>query len=140
KEILVNVIQNARQAMQAREDAALAAAGASTSADVAPMVMGSTRTTAAAGTSGSQLVLRLKAIDDEHVRIEVSDNGVGIPRENLSRIFTHGFTTKKTGHGFGLHASANAATEMGGSLKVESGGPGLGATFLLELPVAMHDA
>ena len=69
------------------------------------------------------------------VRIAVTDNGVGIPAENLNRIFNHGFTTKKTGHGFGLHSAANAAKDMGGSLTVQSDGPGQGATFRLELPI-----
>ena len=50
------------------------------------------------------------------------------------RIFAHGFTTKKDGHGFGLHSGANAAHEMGGSLTAESEGLGRGATFTLELP------
>jgi PAS domain S-box-containing protein len=68
------------------------------------------------------------------VRIVVADNGVGIPAENLNRIFNHGFTTKKNGHGFGLHSGANAAQQMGGSLTAESDGPGQGAAFTLELP------
>jgi signal transduction histidine kinase len=68
------------------------------------------------------------------VRISVIDNGVGIPAENLARIFNHGFTTRKEGHGFGLHGGALAAKEMGGSLRVHSDGPGQGATFTLELP------
>ncbi|MDP3071590.1 MAG: PAS domain-containing protein [Opitutaceae bacterium] len=71
-----------------------------------------------------------------HVRLIVADNGVGIPPENLSRIFAHGFTTRKDGHGFGLHSAACAATEMKGSLTVESAGRGRGATFILELPAA----
>lgn len=69
------------------------------------------------------------------VKVAVSDNGIGIPPENLARIFNHGFTTKKNGHGFGLHSGALAAQEMGGALRVESQGSGLGATFTLELPV-----
>ena len=73
--------------------------------------------------------------ENDRVRIAISDNGVGIPAENLNRIFNHGFTTKQTGHGFGLHSAANAAKEMGGSLTVHSDGPGQGATFTLELPV-----
>ncbi len=68
------------------------------------------------------------------VRIQVTDNGPGIPAEVLSRLFTHGFTTKKTGHGFGLHASCLAAREMGGALNVYSKGPGHGASFTLVLP------
>jgi signal transduction histidine kinase len=70
----------------------------------------------------------------DRVRIAVCDNGVGIPPENLIHIFSHGFTTKKDGHGFGLHSGALAAKEMGGSLAVQSDGPGKGATFTLELP------
>ena len=69
------------------------------------------------------------------IRVAISDNGVGIPRENLSRIFSHGFTTRKGGHGYGLHSGALAAKDIGGSLTVHSEGPGLGATFTLELPL-----
>jgi PAS domain S-box-containing protein len=70
----------------------------------------------------------------DRFRIEVADNGVGISRENLTKIFSHGFTTKEHGHGFGLHSSALASKEIGGSLTVHSNGPGKGATFTLELP------
>ena len=66
--------------------------------------------------------------------ISVSDNGVGIAPENLRKIFVHGFTTRKDGHGFGLHSGALAATELGGSLRVHSDGLGQGATFTLDLP------
>jgi signal transduction histidine kinase len=66
----------------------------------------------------------------------VSDNGVGIASENLTRIFNHGFTTRKDGHGFGLHSGALAAREMGGALWAQSDGPGKGATFTLELPLS----
>ena len=69
------------------------------------------------------------------VRLTVKDNGVGIPAENLTRIFSHGFTTRRDGHGFGLHSGALAAKEMGGKLSGQSDGPGLGATFTLELPM-----
>jgi PAS domain S-box-containing protein len=69
------------------------------------------------------------------VRIVVMDNGVGISAENLIRVFGHGFTTKKEGHGFGLHSGALTAKELGGQLRAESDGPGLGATFTLDLPV-----
>jgi PAS domain S-box-containing protein len=70
------------------------------------------------------------------VQMIVQDNGVGIPAENLTRIFGHGFTTRPNGHGFGLHSAANAAREMKGTLTVQSAGRGQGATFTLELPVA----
>ena len=86
------------------------------------------------------LVVSIQRADPDHVRIEVRDNGIGIPTDNLTRIFQHGFTTKKEGHGFGLHSGANAAKEMGGTLFVESAGPGQGAAFILELPVATTKA
>jgi len=83
---------------------------------------------------GKRLTLRLARPTEEQVRIQVADNGVGIDPALLTKIFQHGFTTRKGGHGFGLHASALVARAMGGSLAVESEGPGLGATFTLELP------
>ena len=72
---------------------------------------------------------------DGQIRISVTDNGVGIAPANLARIFSHGFTTKKDGHGFGLHSSALAASEMGGTLTANSDGPGRGATFTITLPL-----
>jgi signal transduction histidine kinase len=80
-----------------------------------------------------QLTVRVRATDSD-LTITVSDTGVGIPAENLDKIFRHGFTTKPGGHGFGLHASANAARELGGRLHATSEGAGRGATFTLELP------
>ena len=68
------------------------------------------------------------------LRIEVEDNGSGVAEENLAKIFSHGFTTKDDGHGFGLHSCANTINEMGGQLSVISAGPGLGATFTIEMP------
>jgi PAS domain S-box-containing protein len=79
--------------------------------------------------------VRVAQTCNRRVSVEVQDNGVGIPQENLVRIFQHGFTTKKNGHGFGLHSGALAARQMGGSLTVNSEGPGQGATFKLELPI-----
>lgn len=103
-EILVNLIQNARQVL---EDA---------------------------NVEDKRITLRVRDHDATSVRIEVSDNGPGIARENLAKIFNHGFTTRKEGHGFGLHISANAATEMKSRLWAESDGLGQGATFILSIP------
>jgi len=89
---------------------------------------------AGSGRPDKQIGLRV-APSGGGVQIAVLDNGVGIPPENLGRIFQHGFTTRKGGHGFGLHNGALTARELGGSLTVQSGGPGQGAVFTLELPL-----
>ena len=85
------------------------------------------------GSNDKRLTVRANH-NDGRIRIAIVDNGVGIPAENLLRIFNHGFTTRKTGHGFGLHSGALAARELGGSLDVQSDGPGKGAAFTLEFP------
>jgi signal transduction histidine kinase len=79
-----------------------------------------------------QLRVRAQLRAGRTVVIEVADNGEGIPAENLTRIFSYGFTTHDGGHGFGLHSSALAAKEMGGALTVHSDGAGRGARFILE--------
>jgi signal transduction histidine kinase len=81
------------------------------------------------------VIVRLKAAEGNRVRIVIADTGIGIAEENLTRIFSHGFTTRKNGHGFGLHSGALSAKEIGGSLSAHSDGPGKGATFTLELPM-----
>lgn len=90
-----------------------------------------------------RITLRLGVIEREgrpNIQFQVIDIGQGIPTENLTRIFTHGFTTRTDGHGFGLHSSANAAREMGGSLTAASEGADRGATFTLELPTDTQGA
>lgn len=108
-EILVNLIQNAHQALDG------------------------------SGQAEKKLTLRVLQTADNTARIEVEDNGVGISEENLVRVFNHGFTTKQNGHGFGLHVSANAATEMNASLQVRSPGPGKGTTFFLDIPIRRQE-
>ncbi|HEY5043266.1 MAG TPA: PAS domain S-box protein [Verrucomicrobiae bacterium] len=84
----------------------------------------------------ADMQLTVRAANSEgRIKISVSDNGIGIAPENLTRIFNHGFTTRKDGHGFGLHSGALATKEMGGSLTAHSDGVGKGATFTLELPL-----
>jgi two-component system, NtrC family, sensor kinase len=79
------------------------------------------------------MVIRVGAAGPDRVQISIRDNGIGIPADHLTKVFNHGFTTKQDGHGFGLHSGANAAKEMGGSLRAHSDGPGRGAEFTLEL-------
>lgn len=83
-----------------------------------------------------QITLSVAPKGSDRVLIIVADNGIGIDPQNLTRIFQHGFTTKKEGHGFGLHSGANAAREMSGTLTAESEGLGKGSRFVLELPIA----
>ncbi len=82
-----------------------------------------------------EIQIVVQRIADKSVRIDVIDSGVGIATENLPRIFQHGFTTRKDGHGFGLHGAALATREMGGQLTAASAGLGRGATFSLTLPL-----
>ena len=84
------------------------------------------------------LTIRIKKTETT-VCIVIQDNGTGIPEENLTRIFSHGFTTRKGGHGFGLHSAALAAQQMKGRLEAASEGVGKGATFTLELPLALTE-
>jgi len=86
--------------------------------------------------NGDRTILyRIYRQSPQSVSIEVKDTGIGIAKQNLSNIFSYGFTTKEHGHGFGLHSSANAAKAMGGKLKVASEGIDKGATFILEIPI-----
>ena len=87
-----------------------------------------------------RLAIRIHRRDPDRLRIEVADNGIGIARENLNRIFEFGFTTQSEGHGFSLHASANLARQLGGDLSCHSAGPGCGAAFILELPLNAPEA
>lgn len=82
-----------------------------------------------------EIVATLVASD--RLRIEVRDDGIGIDAEAMPQLFRHGFTRRAGGHGFGLHSSANAAKELGGSLCAQSRGPGHGATFVLEIPTQL---
>jgi Na+/proline symporter/signal transduction histidine kinase len=83
---------------------------------------------------GQRISVRLERPRSDRLIIAVTDTGMGIAPEDRERLFQHGFTTRKEGHGFGLHAAITAAREMGGSLTADSAGRGQGATFTLEIP------
>jgi signal transduction histidine kinase len=82
----------------------------------------------------------MSADSKESVRFEVTDTGGGINAENLPRLFTQGFTTRKAGHGLGLHSAALAAKNLSGTIQAESEGEGRGATFTLDLPLNLAEA
>ncbi len=88
------------------------------------------------GLPEAQRVIRFStAIDDTSLILKITDTGHGISPENLEKIFTHGFTTKADGHGYGLHSCSSYMEEMGGEMSIESEGKGKGATFVLKLPL-----
>ncbi|MGO4324438.1 DAHL domain-containing protein [Pseudomonas sp. KB_12] len=87
-----------------------------------------------------EMTLGIRILDETTLSLSVKDRGEGISPENLARIFNHGFTTRKDGHGFGLHSCALAAVEMNGRLHVQSDGPGQGALFTLEVPLELARA
>ncbi|MDG5767142.1 two-component regulator propeller domain-containing protein [Balneolales bacterium ANBcel1] len=69
--------------------------------------------------------------DEKYIYFSVHDNGIGISASQLEKVFTHGFSTKKSGHGYGLHSCANYMQEMGGFIQAASDGRGRGATFTI---------
>lgn len=104
-QILVNLISNAKYAVSASENAE------------------------------RRITISLAKYGEDRVRIEVADTGKGIAAEELTKIFSYGFTTREDGHGFGLHTAALTAQQLGGTLEAFSDGPGRGATFRLDLPL-----
>ena len=85
-------------------------------------------------TKNPTIILRVRNLNEDNIEITVQDNGIGISEEIHKKVFSYGFTTKKTGHGFGLHSCALTAKEMGGSLVMQSNGHKFGAKFILVIP------
>ena len=83
------------------------------------------------------LTIKTYPSSDGGIQVSIHDTGCGIVAENITRIFAHGFTTKKDGHGFGLHSSALAARQMNAMLIAHSDGVGQGAVFTLVFPPAI---
>ena len=87
-----------------------------------------------------RLQIQVSQSNDHTLRMDFTDNGIGMTEATLSSLFSYGFTTKENGHGLGLHASALAAQEMGGTLTAQSDGIYLGSTFSLSLPIDLAPA
>jgi len=84
--------------------------------------------------SNKDKIISIKtSIIQDKILIEISDNGIGILPKDTNKIFNYGFTTKKSGHGFGLHTSALAINVMGGKISVSSEGLNKGTIFTIEL-------
>jgi signal transduction histidine kinase len=99
------------------------------------LISNATHAMKANGSRPRQLSMRSQLSPGHEVNITVSDNGEGVPSQNLTRIFEHGFTTHADGHGFGLHSSAIAAREMGGTLTLDTSDASAGAAFTLQVPL-----
>jgi hypothetical protein len=85
-----------------------------------------------------RIEVRLSLSGEKRVLIAIQDNGCGIQKENITRIFSHGFTTRESGHGFGLHSAALAANDLQGNLHATSDGLNTGATLILDLPYCIE--
>ncbi|MEC5126592.1 ATP-binding protein [Verrucomicrobiales bacterium BCK34] len=99
----------------------------------------------AVSNSGGKITIKTQStkIDEEdgplslgsYIELSITDNGVGIPRDTLSKIFTPYFSTKGRGTGLGLANVANIVEEHGGTIDVTST-EGKGSTFTILLPVS----
>ena len=94
---------------------------------------------AANESGGRRIAIRARCVRDQ-LEIAIEDSGVGIPADLLPRVWEFGFTTKTHGHGFGLHSSAVAAQQLGGTVTADSAGPGQGACFSVKIPVRVGTA
>ncbi|HSW06682.1 trifunctional serine/threonine-protein kinase/ATP-binding protein/sensor histidine kinase [Aquabacterium sp.] len=127
-QILVNLISNAKQALNGVADARIT---------IEAGLMADGRSVTGLVADGRPVA---GLVAGTRLRLRVIDNGEGIAADRLVRVFSHGFTTRRNGYGFGLHTCVLAAQEMGGTLQADSDGHGSGATFTLELPIDQRRA
>jgi CheY-like chemotaxis protein len=94
--------------------------------------------------AGGAITVRAKNIDSAHreipalkpgryIRLSVHDNGIGIPREHIGKVFDPYYTTKQKGSGLGLAVTYSIIRKHGGHIAVESA-PGAGTTFTVYVP------
>lgn len=89
--------------------------------------------------TGGRIELRASGFADERaVVVTVADDGPGIPRENLDRLFEPFYTTKFSGTGLGLAISKSLVEQHGGTIEVTSE-PGAGTSFVIVLPLRADD-
>jgi signal transduction histidine kinase/ActR/RegA family two-component response regulator len=81
----------------------------------------------------------VREVREAHVRIEVTDRGVGIAPDHVPRIFEPFYTVREGGTGLGLSVSHSIVARHGGSLTVDSA-PGRGTTFTVDLPAGIAPA
>lgn len=88
---------------------------------------------------GGLLSIHSDSIHDSKIVLKISDNGIGIPKENLQKIFEPFYTTKseKEGTGLGLSITYALVNELGGDIEVSSE-LGKGTTFKIYLPIKIN--
>jgi signal transduction histidine kinase len=128
RSVLVNVLTNACDAVMARTQEAVAAAGGTSGGTATP----------AAGTAGSgyslpDVELSTTRLAPDVLRIRVTDCGKGIAPEHLAHIFDPFFTTKRTGSGLGLAIAKNIVEGLGGTIAISSE-PDRGTDVQITLP------
>ena len=102
------------------------------------LIKNAVEATIASDNQEKRMIITLEELEKNFIRIIIQDNGVGILKENLDKIFSFGFTTKQNGHGYGIHSCALIAKELGGALAVKSEGLEKGALFILDIPKIKH--
>jgi two-component system sensor histidine kinase SenX3 len=92
--------------------------------------------------NGVHVVVETAKAGSQHIAVRVRDQGVGIPKAELKRIFKRFYrvpgpvSMRPTGTGLGLYIVRSVAKRHGGRAWAESAGPGHGSTFVLELPLS----
>jgi two-component system, OmpR family, sensor histidine kinase SenX3 len=88
------------------------------------------------------VVVETAKLDGKYVSVQVKDNGIGIPKPELKRIFKRFYrvsgatTARLKGTGLGLYIVRSVAKRHGGRAWAESEGPGHGSKFVLQLPIS----
>jgi two-component system, OmpR family, sensor histidine kinase SenX3 len=89
-----------------------------------------------------QVLVEADRINGKQVAVRVRDQGAGIPENELKRIFRRFYripgplATRFKGTGLGLYIVRSVAKRHGGRAWAESPGPGMGSTFVLQLPIS----
>lgn len=105
-QLMINLIKNSREAIQKRMK-----------------------------TDSQQGLIQIRAaLVDGEIELRVKDNGCGIDRQDLDKVFKYGFSTRKKSTGFGLHSVANFVQSQRGMIHAESAGVNQGAEFIIRFP------